>query len=201
MKNFILIIAFAALVSLPVFSQDQEAPALVEGYYSQGDSAFSINLGVQAPLFFNGYDGTFEPAAEHISLGARGDIDWGGFITPNLTLGANIGVSFMSTVNARTLLYMPISLRSTWYFNFDKIDLSLFAGAGFALHRLDEDTAIAPMINLGSGLYWNYDSDWAFGIRLSWLTDQEIYFGNTVSASDSLLGHFLDISISALYRN
>ena len=201
MKKRLYILGVLLFCTLPLIAQEAEEPRLVEGYYSVGDQTFSISIGVQTPLFFNNWTGVAEPALSHVLPGGRGDIDWASYLGQNFTLGGNIGISFMSTVNDRTLFYLPLTLRTTWYFNFDRIDVPVFVGGGFALHRLDEDTAIAPLLVAGTGVYWNYNRDWAFGLKLTWMSDQELYFGNEVPADQSFMGHYLDITLSALYHN
>lgn len=210
---FITLLVLAAVAWLPA----QERAPLVEGYYTVGDQTFSISAGPMIPLFFTSLAGEgFTPASAHFShlvlfdwsgsgagldlgpLNFSGTLEWGSYINNNLNLGGSLGISFLSTVNNRTLYMIPIMAVGSWYFHADRFDFPVSVGLGGAVLRLDEDSAFAPLVKLGGGALYNYNQDWSFGVQASYVANAELYAGTL--ASSNQIAHYAQVGLTALYH-
>jgi hypothetical protein len=74
-------------------------------------------------------------------------------------------------------------------------------GLGVNFARLDEMLKIDPIVRLGGSARWNYSSQWAFGVNVSYWLIPQLYRASSPAGSDaSRLGNFLEVTLSALYH-
>lgn len=178
----------------------QEAVDGAADPYGLGDQIFSINAGMIVPLFFHSIDGSVEPALDHLTLGAIGTLQWGAFLNGNTTLGAELGGLFSFTILERTLILLPINASLSYAIRFYPLELALSLGVGGTFIKLDSDLYFGPFIKPGAALYWNYNAEWAFGLKAEYLWAAEFYFGSSPPSSESSFGNFFGITFSTLYH-
>ena len=178
----------------------QESPGISPDPYGLGDQIFSINAGMIVPLFIHSLDGTIEPALSHLSLGAAGSLQWGAFLNGNTTLGAELGGMFSFTILKRTLILLPITGLLSYTIRFYPFELAMNMSVGGTFIKLDSDLYFGPILKPGIALYWNYNAEWAFGIKAEYWWSAEIYFGTDPPSSESSFGNFLGITFSTLYH-
>jgi len=184
------------LIGVALAAQETDTPEVA--VYGLGDQTFSISAGALFPLFFLGIDGTAVGANGHLRIGAAGSLRWGGFLNNDLSIGAEVGGMFAQTVLRRTLIVLPISGVITYAIRFYPFELLLHATLGFDFVRLDNDLYVGPILKPGVSFYWNYNSEWAFGLRTEYWFTPEIYFGSDPPSTETTFGNFLSVTLSTL---
>lgn len=196
MKKLVLLIAVLFLVT-PAFAQSDGEEEIFVPVYSLGDQTLRINLGLFAPLFFFG--GGYEPAK--LTLGGAGSLVWESYLTNTTTVGLEIGGSFSFTENRRTLFMLPIAARGSYIFSLYPFEIPVTVAAGMNFSRVAEAQKIDSFLKAGTGLHWNYSSQWAFGANLFYWFVPQIYTASSPAGSDATrYGNFLEITLSALYH-
>ncbi len=191
--------AVLILIAATAFAQSPEDEEIFVPTYSLGDQTLSINLGLFVPLFITGGpDGITGP---NLTVGGVGSIAWGSHITNEFKVGVEVGGSFSFTPNRRALFLVPITAESSYVFQAYPFEFPVTLGLGMSFARLEEDLKLDPFIRPGGGAYWNYSSQWAFGANVRYWIIPQIYSERSVAGpSESRIGNFLEISLSALYR-
>ena len=189
--------------SMALFAQESDAVEI--DVYGLGDQTFSISAGVILPLFFFGLDASdYESGFNHLRVGAAGALRWATFLGNNASVGAELGGMFESTVLTRTLISIPLTGTIDYAFRFYPFEVSIHGNLGVNFLRLDNDLYIGPIIKPGASFYWNYNSEWSFGLRAEYWFIPEVYFGSTASdlppSSHTRFGNFLTLNLSTLYH-
>ena len=183
------------------FCFGQEALEPEAEYYGLGDQIFAINAGVMFPLFIHTLSEGIEPVfPDKLTLGAIGTLKWGTYISNNLSLGVELGGAFTFTALERTLVLLPISAILEYTIRFYPFEFVLFGGLGVTFTKLEEDLYFGPIAKPGFSFYWNFNAEWAFGIKAAYWWVPEIYFGDNVPAEQSSFGNFLGVTLSTLYH-
>ena len=196
-------LALALLLALPRAAQDEpvEAPIQeIEEFTPQfelGDQLIATGLGMQIPLFFAGGDSGVTDT--NLSLGGMGSLRWASYLNNTMSVGAEVSGSFSFTPNNRTLYLVPITARYTYYLRNYPFEFPLHIGLGAGLSSLDGDFKVDPAIIGGVEGFWNYDSQWAFGLRGQYWFVPQIYFQDDL-ADDTRLGNFLSLTLIARYH-
>ncbi len=198
MTRRIIAIVLFCLIGFAVCAQEREAPEV--SVYSLGDQTFSISAGLTVPLFFLGIDGSIEPAAGHLRLGAVGSLRWGSFLNNELSIGVELGGMFAQTVLRRTIIILPVSSVVAYALRFYPFEVLMHATLGVDFMRLDNDLYVGPLVKPGASFYWNYSSEWSFGLRAEYWFVPELYFGASPPKAESTFGNFLTVTLSTLYH-
>ena len=198
LRRLISLLGICLLASSSVWAQQQDGESI--DIYGLGDQTFSISAGMMLPLFFLGSDGSFDPMNGHVKIGATGSLRWAGFVNNELSIGAELGGMFAPTVLGRTLISIPIVGFVSHTIRFFPFELALHPGLGVNFLRLDSDLYIGPILKPGFSIYWNFNSEWAFGLRSEYWFVPEWYFGDSPPASESTFGNFLTVTLSTLYH-
>ena len=169
--------------------------------YSLGDQTFSVHAGVLLPLFFHFLDG--EPAEagfDHLSLGGMGGLEWGGYLDGGLKIGVELGGSFAFSKLERTLVMLPLTGSIMYEFRFYPFEIALHGAVGINFLRLDDDLYVGPILKPRVSAHWNYNTEWAFGLRIDYWWVPELYIGGDIPAVQGGFGNFLSITLSTLYH-
>ena len=198
-------VAVLLLVAPVAVAQEEPDPVPPEAeevfvpIYTLGDQTLAINLGLFAPLFFAG--GPNGVASTNLSPGGLGSLAWGSYINNEFKLGVEVGGSFSFSPNGRGLFIVPITASATYIFQAYPYEFPVSAGLGLSFSRLEELVKVDPFVKAGGAFVWNYSTQWAFGLNLSyWLVPQIYLDGSTAGSDATRLGNFLEISLSALYH-
>lgn len=199
MKHKTAVILLIAAVFLPTIVWAQDTPeAGGQISYSKGDQKFSLNAGLFLPLFFASAETGVTPALENTKPGITGSISWMSFLNAATGLGFEFGGSYALTQNLRPFFMIPILGKFSYTFNRYPIEVPLAVGAGINFFKLDDMFTVTPILKPEAGFYWNWSSEWAFGVNISYWFVPEIYFSQELRQF-SMLGNFLDIRLSAMY--
>ena len=191
----------ALICCLPASVFAQESDAIPVEIYGLGDQTFSINAGVLMPLFFfPGESSALDPALPHQYIGASGALRWATFLGNSLSVGAELGGMYSSTVLDHTLISIPVTGHLDYAIRFFPFEVSLHGNLGVNFLRLENDLYIGPILKPGASFYWNYNNEWAFGLRLEYWFIPEIYFSGTPPASHTRFGNYLTVNLVTLYH-
>lgn len=185
---------------ISVFSYAQETQEQFLEPYSKGSQTFSINLGFLIPLFilFPNQDSFYVPFNDQLTLGGTGSLEWAAFLNNRWSLGVGLAGTFAFTPQENTHSLIPITANLTYNFLFNSFEVPIILGVGFAVNQVDDQVYFGSIAKIGTGLFWNKNAEWAFGIRTQYWIVPEIYFG---SQSDlTAYGNFLDIGLSAKFH-
>ncbi len=198
----ILLILQFCLISPCLSAQEEEPPAEEENIdfmYSLGDQIFTIKAGLFFPLFFMSPDLNF--ASTNLSMGGVGSLEWGAFVTNNISLGGEFGGMFAFSPNDRILYMMPLTFKVSYYFRKYPFEFPLFCGAGITFNSIDDSFHLDFILKPGASAIWNFNSEWAFGFNLVYWWVPQLYTGNgKVQADHTRFGNFLETTLSALFH-
>ncbi len=199
MKTKLILIAIILLL-ITVFISAQDTTEQFLEPYSKGSQTFTINAGLLIPLFmvFPNQSPAYVPFEKQLSLGGSGSLEWAAFLNNRWSLGVGIAGTFSSTPQKNTFSFVPITANITYNFLFNAFELPLFAGAGIAVNKVDNQVYFGSIAKIGAGFFWNMDAQWSFGIRTQYWVVPEIYFGS--QSDKTAYGNFLDINLSAKFH-
>ena len=178
--------------------QEEEiaAPRKIE-YHSLGDQVFGIYAGFFIPLFFqNPNDGSVN--STNLSLGGNGSLYYGAYLNNNFQVGMEIGAMFSSSPNDNNFYMIPITVRATYEFQFlnNLISVPVYIGAGVNMTSYLENFNVEMILKPGFGAFWNYSSNWSFGLNTTYWWVPQLYS----EPEYNRFGNFMDVSLSAVYH-
>ena len=200
-KSLAAVCLSLALIVTPglAFSQDSDGATIIP--YSMGDQTFSVHAGLFLPLFFHFLSGEpVETGFTHLSLGGVGGLEWGAYLDNGARLGVELGGAFAFSKLNRPLVLVPVTGVFTYEFRFFPFEVGLHAAAGINLIRLDEDLYIGAIVKPRVSAHWNYNPEWAFGLRVDYWWVPELYFGGGTLADQGGFGNFLTVTFSTLHH-
>jgi hypothetical protein len=198
--KLVLAVLFLLVALIPAWSQITEGePEPYVPVYSLGDQVLSINMGLFLPLFnMLSPDGVTSP---NLSLGAAGALRWESYLSNDMTVGAEVGGSIAMSANRHALFMVPVTARWSYIPRRFPYEFPVSVGLGVNFSRFLEKFKIDPVVKLGGGLYWNYSSQWAFGLNaVYWIVPQIYLAGSEAGSDSSRIGNYLEFSLSALYH-
>lgn len=166
--------------------------------YTLGDQLLSLNVGMLFPLFYTGGPDGRQDA--NLTLGGTGHLSWSSFLNNNLAVGGEFGGMFAFTPNRNTLFMIPLAARVSYFLRAYPFEFPLTLAAGVNFSRFRESFKIDPIVIPGAGFYWNYSTEWAFGIDLRYWWVPQIYRGPEPPSEDTRFGNFLGTTLAVLYR-
>jgi hypothetical protein len=199
----LLVLAVAALIALPILAQDDSVEIPTEEQedfvpqFELGDQLLATGLGASIPLFFAAGPGGVTPT--NLSLGGIGSLRWASYLNNDMSIGAEASGSFSFTANGRVLYLVPVTVRYTYYFRSYPLEFPVHVGLGASVSRLEEATKVDPAVIAGVEGFWNYDSQWAFGLRAQYWFIPQIYVQDDLSG-DTRLGNFLSLTAIVRYH-
>jgi len=189
----VLLLTVAGTVSAQNAEGEQFQPT-----YSLGDQMLSLNIGAIYPLFYTGGPGGVEDA--NLTVGGTGHLQWSGFLNNNIAIGGEFGGMFAFSPNGNTLFMIPLAARFTYFLRSYPFEFPLSLAAGINFSRFEESFKTDPILIPGIGFYWNYTTEWAFGLDMRWWWVPQIYTGPTPPSEDTRFGNFLSSTLSVMYR-
>ena len=199
-KLLLLLIFLFLLPASFIFCQEgNDEEDFFEEVYGLGDQTFTITAGLFHPLFYSTPD--FEFVDDNLTMGGCGSLQWNAYINSNWSLGGEFGGMFAFTPNDRILYMMPLTFKVTRYFRKYPFEFPVFMAGGFSFNSVADAFHLDLILKPGAGVYWNFNPEWAFGFNAVYWWVPQIYTGNgLVPASNTRFGHFLETSLSALFR-
>ena len=193
------IVLLLILIGVCLYAQEEEP--FDTAVYGLGDQTFSISAGPMLPLFLIGADGALEVLNGHLKIGATAALQWGAFLGNSFSIGAELSGMFAQTVLKRTLINVPVTAVFTYSLRFYPFEVLFHGGLGINLLRLDSDLYVGPIIKPGASMLYDYNSEWAFGLKIEYLFIPELYVERSnVPKDESTFGNFLSITLSTLYH-
>lgn len=178
------------------FAREESIVGLSE--HELGDQTISINAGPFIPLPFMEFDGTSYDANQ--TLGITGALHWNAYLNAFLRLGVEIGGSITFGPDMTTFLMMPVTVKGTYVFNYDRFEFPLFLGAGANIIKYGSENLydVTLIMKPGFAAYYRYNSNISFGLNVSWWWNVEFpaddhnraIMGNSLEISPSLFYHF-----------
>ncbi|MFW5694281.1 MAG: TP0733 family outer membrane beta-barrel protein [Alkalispirochaeta sp.] len=190
----------------PAFAQDDApesdgSPREEEEFiptYGLGDQLLSLNLGMLFPLFYTGGPDGIEDA--NLTLGGTGHLMWSSFLTNDFAVGGEFGGMFAFTPNRNTLFMIPLAARASYFLRAYPFEFPLTLAAGINFSRFRDNFKVDPIVIPGAGFYWNYNTEWAFGVDVRYWWVPQVYSGPEPPEEDTRFGNFLGTTLSVLYR-
>jgi hypothetical protein len=202
----IVAIALAA-AAVPLFADDTPAsppPGTPENppsnapvspsQYTLGDQTLMITAGVFLPLFMLP-TGTalLSGNPSQLTVGGEAFLTWATYLTPQIRLGAELGGAFSFDPNNNLLLMLPLIVKGSYVFTFYPFELPVSLGVGMNILKYTDQYYVDLLIKPGASLFWIFNSSWAFGLNLNWWFDMQM-------STNSRIGNFLEVSLSAIYH-
>lgn len=168
--------------------------------HQQGDTSFAINAGLVVPLFNLDMDANIQDP--NISPGPYGSLQWAMYMNRSFKAGFEIGGFMGFSPNGNSMVMVPLTAMATYEWNFYPFTIPVHLGIGANIVRYKEFFNLDFLVKPGTGVYWNMENQWAFGLNLFYLWDiQRAEFEESSSQPDpSRFGNFMEISLSALYH-
>lgn len=164
-----------------------------------GSQIFSIDLGTTIPLFSYGPNGEYTPGV-NLTVGFDGALRWAAFLTGNLSLGVDVNGSITFGANADAFFQVLLGPQIGYFFRFDNFEIPISLTPGLAVLTYKADyTSVQFGLKPTVGFYWDATSNWSFGINASYWWMPEYYPGPLPPASQTRVGNYLTLSLSALY--
>ncbi len=176
---------------------DKKKSVLEMEGHQLGDQTLALSAGMMVPLFFQEFGGSAFPT--NLTLGGMGELQWAAYLNPNLRIGLDLAGSFARSPNDHTLFLMPITAKVAYVLGVSRFEFPFYLGAGISIVRYREWSHVDFILKPGVAGYWRYDSNWSFGLNLTWWLD----FQSTTSSQDpsqARMGNFLMISPSVFYN-
>lgn len=194
MKPFLL-----ALISLfaAVGLNAQSAEAVYESK-SLGDKVFSIDLGIDAPLFFQDLDGKM--VSTNLGVGGILGLSMEGYLNNNYRLGGGFKLNFSSNPNGKFLFNLPFFFRNTYEYRFYPFSLRASMDAGVVLVSYNDQIKVDPFLSPSLGLSYNVNAQWTAGLNLGYWWIPQLYLGNDKLWPQSRFGNFSEITLGFTYH-
>ena len=121
MKRSIILLVLLALAGTATLGAQTTTPStsLDSDPIRKGDQFIHVDLGLSVPLFYLTPDGI--TADTNLDLGGAGRIGYSRFITSRMSLGGFFGFSFNQTLGENTYLALPMAIRASYEFVFNRI--------------------------------------------------------------------------------
>lgn len=200
---FMLIFLLFSMLSFAEEAEEAENPEKYKiEYNSMGDQAFSINAGLFIPLFINnpslswGDSDAFN--STNLSVGGQGSLYYGAYINNHIQLGMEVGAIFASSPNKHNFYMIPITARVSYEFQYlnNLISVPVYMGVGMNMTSYLDSFNVEMIFKPGVGAYWNYSSNWSFGINTVYWWVPQLYRNGTYNR----IGNFMNVSLSAVYN-
>ena len=134
-----------------------------------GDQALGISAGLWVPLFFSDFHGNRRDT--NVSVGALASFQWNAYLCSWFRLGAEIAGSFGISPNKKSLLMLPITLKTTFLVKAGRFEFPFSFGFGINLVRYRSMKQVDIILKPAVGMYWYFNSNWSFGMETSWWMD------------------------------
>jgi|LSQX01.2.fsa_nt_gb hypothetical protein len=196
MKRSIILLVLLALAGTATLGAQTTTPSTSLDYdpIRKGDQFIHVDLGLSVPLFYLTPDGITSDT--NLDLGGAGRIGYSRFITSRMSLGGFFGFSFNQTLGENTYLALPMAIRASYEFVFNRIHVPVSFSAGGMYQTYRTRNYFGFMLKPEIGGYYRYSPDWSFGANLSWDFVPQWYD----TSSDNRVGNFFDVMVGLRYH-
>lgn len=202
MKRIFTFLLAALLFATPVFAQSESDDdstgdvTFVNLGTNAGDQMFRISLCATLPVNFPNFGALFTDNRK-LSAGGLGSLGYQYFITDKIALGFNAGFGFNVTIGSHSFNYIPVVGTVTYQFAYDKFEIPLSLGLGFAWETYIGYTYFPGLVVKPEvGLHYRFFDSWTIGgdIAYTFMPQfSKLYDEN----AKNWAGQFLNISVSA----
>ncbi len=201
MKRSIILICMALICVSASFAQPKTGkgskPHVATKEYEairKGDQFINIMGGPLFPMF------TLTPsglnADTKMNTGGTLNIGYSTFMTKNFALGGMINFSFNSTIGQNIFFFLPVYLQGTYEFSFERIHVPVSLCVGGAFQTYNSFNYFSPAIKPEIGVFYQYNSDWSFGVNAGWTLLPQWY----ADESKNRVGNFLSLTAGFRYH-
>ena len=195
-KNSIIIILITTVLLMPLAA---------ENYYDTGSQMFSITAGVDLPITnsYKSEDGSLKTGlwwgedGTHFNIGGYGSIDYEVFLTPQISIGGEIGYQFNRCTDEKLFTQVPLLFRATWVPLQGKFEIPVSLGAGFNYMSYNDKSMFSPMLSLTIGARYFFTDNWAIGVKSGINFTAELY----TKSQKNGLHTSIPVMLFATYRN
>jgi hypothetical protein len=168
----------------------------IEGH-QLGDQTLALAAGLAFPLFFQEYGGQIHDT--NLTLGGSGELQYSAYLNSNVRLGADLAGLFARSPNDRTLFLLPITVRIAYVLAISRFEFPISLGAGINIVNYREWSAVDFILKPGVAGFWRYDSNWSFGLNVSWWLD---FQGTTKeqAADQARMADYLIVTPAVFYN-
>ena len=200
MKRCLLLAVILLICVTSVWTQPLEPGQTIAPLgYQLGNQNFQLSLGMLIPLFFlNSNNGATAPT--NLTLGVAGSLHYSFIIHPIMGLGAELGGAVAFSPNERALFMVPITLRYTLYLVAPPFEFPLHIGGGISISTFQGSTKIDPFLKIGATGIWNFAPPWGMGLNVEYWFVPQTYPGGSPPSSDSRIGNFMVVNLTAIYH-
>lgn len=200
---FLFLVCFLLISAGAVFAQqeteDEETPegddyeGVTPSTYSSGEQNFSFSVGIIVPLFFSNENGTVQT---NINVGGMGYLAYNYFLTKGLFLGGELGGMFAGTIGENMLYIVPFGLRVGYQFTLGRFEFPISLMVGGAVQKYLETNYFGLFLKPSVSMFFRFNPDWSFGLNTAWWLVPQW----TKESRKDMMGHFLEITLSARYH-
>jgi len=173
-------------------------------YYETGDQSFSFKAGINVPLFINFpvQNTTVTGDDMKTKLGGYGSINYASFVTPKISIGAELGYSFNYTIASEILTTVPIMVTGNYYIvQTGKFDLVTGIGLGAAFTKYDSNLYLTPLAEATVTPSFYFTENWGVGVETGFTSSLEYYGPDNTKPDDTAITGFMPISLKMSYRH
>jgi hypothetical protein len=173
---------------------DDDYEGVTPSMYSSGEQNFSFSLGLIVPLFYSDPDG--KAVQSNVNLGGMGYLAYNYFLTKGLFLGGELGGMFAGTLGENMLYIVPFGLRVGYQFTAWRLEFPISLMIGGATQKYLETDYFGFFLKPSASVFFRLNPDWSFGVNTAWWIVPEW----TKESRKNMIGHFLEITLSARYH-
>lgn len=156
-----------------------------------GDQFIRFALGVSAPLFNITPSGI--ETDTNLFMGGAGSIWYAQYIAPRVVLGGELNFCFNNTLGQNLLFYLPVTFKATYVFIFDRFQVPLSVGAGFAFQSYNGLNYFGPILKPEAGVFYQYSPEWSFGATANWNIIPQWYKDSSGNRTGNILDTFVGV--------
>ncbi|MDR2802785.1 MAG: hypothetical protein LBB22_00660 [Treponema sp.] len=163
--------------------------------YTRGDQIFNISLGIMLPLFFTSSN-SGGLINNNFSIGGIGSLSYSYFLNSHLFLGGSLYGSFFQTLGKNFLYLIPVGFTVGYQFVLNRFEFPLSITIGGMTQQYLTFNGYWPFLKPQASGFFRFNSDWSFGLNVSWLFAPQ---WSNIPEKDAV-GNFLEITLSARYH-
>lgn len=199
MKRLITIMILAIAGLSAATGQNAAKPKQPASVYEyepirKGDQYISLSGGPEIPLFYIAPSGI--NTTTKLNLGGMGELGYSQFVNSNLAFGGEINFCFHTTLGANTFFYLPLLFKTTYVLVAGRFQFPVSLGVGGAFETYDSKNYFGPVIKPELGAYFQYSSEWSFGVNANYTLVPQWY----ANSSNNRTGNFLGITAGFRYH-
>lgn len=163
-----------------------------------GDKVFTIDLGLDAPLFFQDMEGSMHTT--NLSPGGVLGMSMEGYLNNNYRLGGGFKLNFSANPNGKFLFTLPFFFRNTWENRFYPFSLRGSLDAGLMVLSYTEQVKVDPFLSPSVALSYSVNPQWSAGLNLAYWWVPQIYWGREDLQAQNRFGNFAEVSLGFTYH-